>query len=110
MYDYIISRAFIPPWSLVMTKPETLGPDISHPMGKDRNPSFTYINCIVSPSSSKVRSQNSYNRSTIAENKFYTPHPKKQYQFFFLRTMRSFGLLARHDDTITRRIDERVKF
>ena len=24
--DYIISRAFIPPWSLVMTKPETLGP------------------------------------------------------------------------------------
>jgi hypothetical protein len=27
MYYYIISRAFIPPWSLVMTKPETLGPD-----------------------------------------------------------------------------------
>jgi hypothetical protein len=27
MYYYMISRAFIPPWSLVMTKPETLGPD-----------------------------------------------------------------------------------
>ena len=27
--DYIISRAFIPPWSLVMTRPETLGPDAS---------------------------------------------------------------------------------
>ena len=27
--DYIISRAFIPPWSLVMTRPETLGPDTS---------------------------------------------------------------------------------
>ena len=25
--SYIISRAFIPPWSLVTTKPETLGPD-----------------------------------------------------------------------------------
>ncbi len=25
----MISRAFIPPWSLVMTKPETLGPDAS---------------------------------------------------------------------------------
>ena len=27
--QYMISRAFIPPWSLVMTKPETLGPDTS---------------------------------------------------------------------------------
>jgi hypothetical protein len=27
--NYMISRAFIPPWSLVMTKPETLGPDTS---------------------------------------------------------------------------------
>jgi len=27
--SYIISRAFIPPWSLVTTKPETLGPDTS---------------------------------------------------------------------------------
>jgi hypothetical protein len=27
--NYIISRAFIPPWSLVMTRPETLGPDTS---------------------------------------------------------------------------------
>jgi hypothetical protein len=28
-HQYMISRAFIPPWSLVMTKPETLGPDAS---------------------------------------------------------------------------------
>lgn len=27
--NYMISRAFIPPWSLVVTKPETLGPDTS---------------------------------------------------------------------------------
>ena len=51
-------------------------------MGKDRNPSFTYISCIVSLSSSKVRRQNAYNQSTIAENKFYTPHSKKQYPIF----------------------------
>ena len=36
--NYIISRAFIPPWSLVMTRPETLGPDASVQRG--RNPSF----------------------------------------------------------------------
>jgi hypothetical protein len=30
--SYIISRAFIPPWSLVTTKPETLGPDALFPV------------------------------------------------------------------------------
>ena len=40
--DYIISRAFIPPWSLVTTKPETLGPDASS-AERGRNPSFALL-------------------------------------------------------------------
>ena len=30
VFTYTFSQAFIPPWSFVMTKPETLGPDISY--------------------------------------------------------------------------------
>ncbi|SCY81614.1 hypothetical protein SAMN05216420_1252 [Nitrosospira sp. Nl5] len=39
VFTYTFSRAFIPPWSSVMTKPETLGPDISYQ--GNRNPSFS---------------------------------------------------------------------
>jgi len=49
MYYYIISRAFIPPWSLVMTRPETLGPGVSY--RGNRNPSFSLhqLHCLDRP-------------------------------------------------------------
>ena len=57
MYYYIISRAFIPPWSLVMTRPETLGPGISY-LG-NRNPSFSLhqLHCLDPLEQSTVLAQ-----------------------------------------------------
>ena len=36
---YVISRAFIPPWSFVITKLQTLGPD-AFTLPESRNPSL----------------------------------------------------------------------
>jgi hypothetical protein len=60
MYDYIISRAFIPPWSLVTTKPETLGPDAFYQTRKEsRNPSFYQTGNTIS----EKRSERGYSKS-----------------------------------------------
>jgi hypothetical protein len=106
----MISRAFIPPWSLVMTKPETLGPDTSRKEAGTLVSRYNFTGKQFCTSHSEIQQKIIKNYLSICVfDIFQKSCSLQRFRAWDELQIVSLCLSSRHDNAIPRRIYKSVK-